>query len=104
MNKQFGELVQQYEQARNEADVQKQDTILSEMRQNLKERADGVNFSQDEGTKSIMDASYEDLLKINGAIILKESSNSMTSISDYSRQTHEERNQYGPNNPYPSQD
>lgn len=49
MNEQFGELVQQYEQAIKDADVQKQETLLSEMRQNIKERTNGVDNYPIEG-------------------------------------------------------
>lgn len=106
MNKQFDELVQQYNQARKEADVQKQDTILSEMRQNIQTRTSCENYKIEIENDTIIlaDASFEELLRIDGDINRKTSSDSMTDFSDYSRQTHQENNQYGPNNPYPSQD
>ena len=66
MNKEFGDLVQQYEQALKDAEVQKQETLLSGMRQNIKERTNGVDrYSIDGESISIMNAAFEDLLKIN---------------------------------------
>ena len=105
MNEQFGELVQQYEQAIKDADVQKQETLLSEMRQNIKERTNGVDNYPIEGKSiSIMNASFEGLLKINGDINRETTSDVMTDYGDSRRKTNLKENKYGPDNPYPLED
>lgn len=105
MNKEFGDLVQQYEQALKDAEVQKQETLLSGMRQNIKERTNGVDrYSIDGESISIMNAAFEDLLKINGDITRKTTSDAMTEYGDSIRKTNLKENKYGPDNPYPLKD
>lgn len=101
MDKQFNELVRQYVQAKQDADVQKQETLLSGMRQNIKERTNGVDSYTINGESiSIMNAAFEDLQKINGDITRKTTADAMTNYGDSTRETNLKENKYGPNNPY----
>lgn len=99
MNKEFGKLVNEYEQVKTNSDAEELERILSKMRENLKNR-----IREDKYSINIAEATFEDLLKINAELNMAETSDKMKSVSDASRQQQQDKNKYRPNNPYPQKD
>lgn len=100
MNKEFDELVNEYEQVKTNSDAELE-RILSMMRQNLLSRVNNEYCLIDNVQVSIKEASFEELLHINGNLSKTESSETMERVSDLFRKNQLKNNQYSSNNPYP---
>lgn len=105
MNKEFDDLNQRYQEANSSNDLSKKQELIEQMRANILERNEGVDEfirSIDDKKYSIKDASYKDLLEINGAMNNKDKTEELASISNTLRSEQTERNIYGEKNPYTS--
>lgn len=78
--------------------------LLQLMKTNIKQR-----FGQEQDVITIDGQEYsinsdnvEDLYAIDGFLSYEESKNQMLAIGDRARQQAQDRNNYGPNNPYPN--
>ena len=104
MNKDFEDLNQSYQEANSSNNLSKKKELIKQMRANVLERNGGVDEfirSTDDKKYSIKEASYKDLLEINGAMNNKEMSEKLSNISNILRSEQTERNIYGQDNSYP---
>lgn len=105
MNKKFDDLNQKYLRVTISNDLSKKQKLIEQMRANVLERNEGVDEfirSIDDKKYSIKNASYKDLLEINGAMNNKEMSEKLSNTSNILRSEQKERNIYGEKNPYTS--
>ena len=101
MNTDFQQKVKEY-QAIKDADEQKAEQLLNELRQGIQKMAGGVVlYAIDNRTITISAATIDELCTIFEDLNKKESATKLSSISDSERDKQTSKNQYGPNNPYP---
>lgn len=105
MNKEFDDLNQKYLRVTISNDLSKKQKLIEQMRANVLERNEGVDEfirSIDDKKYSIKDASYKDLLEINGAMNNKDKTEELASISNALRSEQTDRNTFGEKKPYTS--
>lgn len=101
MNKEFQKLFSEFENAKNNKDIDKEKSILAKMVENIYQRNGGLNdyCRELDGKKYlIQNASVQELLEINGEMNRIETSQKLTKISDEARAQQTGKNKYGPNN------
>ena len=101
MNAEFNTLWTEY---LDEKDKAKKEEILKKMRANVLQRNDNMDeYKYDiyNKTYSISSANYEQLLRINGDMNMKSTSEEMIAKSEKARDSMMSRNKYTPDNPYP---
>lgn len=105
MNKEFEDLNQKYQKTISNRSSLQENEFIDQMRMNILQRNGGVDEfirSIDDKKYSIKDASYKDLLEINGAMNNKEMSEKLSDTSNILRSEQTDRNTYGEKNPYTS--
>ena len=93
-------MVNEYEQAKTNSD-KSLERILSKMRKNLLDRTNNEYYPLYKKHVSIKEASFEQLLQINGELNKIETSKTMESSSDLLRQEQLKNNKFNPENSYP---
>lgn len=101
MKEQFKQLLVEYQKATIDKDQLLKETLIKQMKENLIERNGGNEQYSIDGVKySILSASYQQLLIINGAMNAIESQKTLTKICDDEREKQMNQKKYTSENPY----
>ena len=99
----FQEKVKDYRQAIKDNDEQKAERLLEELRQDIHNMAGCVDSYEIDGQIiSIPTASVYELCRVYEDLTRKNTTNTLSAISDSEREKQTGRNMYGPDNQYPN--